>query len=52
MYSSKAIRVSYQLLQDSGFDLPTYIAQRLESVSVELQIGTSLLVAAPENRKE
>lgn len=29
MYSSKAIRVSYQLLQDSGFDLPTYIAQRL-----------------------
>lgn len=29
MYTSKAIRVSYQLLQDSAFDLPTYIANRL-----------------------
>lgn len=29
MYSSKSIRVSYQLLQDSAFDLPTYIAQKL-----------------------
>lgn len=29
MYSSKAIRVSYQLLQDSAFDLPSYIAQKL-----------------------
>lgn len=29
MYSSKAIRASFQLLQDSAFDLPTYIAERL-----------------------
>lgn len=29
MYSSKSIRVSYQLLQDSAFDLPSYIAQKL-----------------------
>ena len=29
MYSSQSIRVSYQLLQDSAFDLATYIAERL-----------------------
>lgn len=29
MYSSKAIRVSFQLLQDSAFDLATYIAAKL-----------------------
>lgn len=29
MYSSKSIRVSYQLLQDSAFDLASYIARKL-----------------------